>query len=96
LFPRSNEAVCQTYDSQRPEEGVVDDHPPLLRKASELLALCDALELAQRREDRLHGAGAQTRKENDAEEDQVRVVDADGVLARRSIVVGEVEELVRD
>jgi hypothetical protein len=77
----------KAYHSQRPKEGVVDNHPPLLREASQFLAVCDALEFPQRSQDHLHSAGAKAGEKDDAKQDNVGVVDSDSVFARCRIVI---------
>lgn len=83
-----------TYHAEIPEEAVVDNHPALLSESGQLLALCDAIELSQWSKKELHGTSAQSSEENDAEEDEVDIVNANAILAALGVVVAKLEELV--
>lgn len=85
----------QTHHSPGPKDGVVHHEPGLLAEASQGLAAGDSLESTNGGQNVLHEAGAEASEEDDAEGDEVGIIETDAVLAGSGVVVAEVEELVR-
>lgn len=79
--------VLETYQPERPKEGVINRQPSLLAKPGNILALGNALRLGERREHVLHGGGAQACEEQDAKQYQVAIVPAQAVVARAGVAV---------
>lgn len=91
--PRKPARVVDPYHAERPKDTIVKEQPGLLAEASQDLTLDDALQSGKGGQDVFHGAGAQACEEDDAESDEVGVVETNAVFFRLMVVVGEVEEL---
>lgn len=81
-----------TYRAQGAEDAIVEDEIGLLGEARQVLGLGDAPAPSQRREEVLHGAGAQAGEEDDEEGDEAQVGGAGGISAARGLEVGQREE----
>lgn len=83
----------KTYETESPEDAVVDQEPSLFAKPGDVLPLGNALGLCVRREQVFQRGGAEAGKENDAEEDEEAVILAEAILSGRWVVVREREVL---
>lgn len=83
----------ETHHAKGPENAVEDDKPCLLAESGEVLALVPRTAgFRKRREHVLHSRSAETSEKDNAECDEVVVIEANAVHACCGVVVAEVEE----
>ena len=79
----------KTYETESPEDAVVDQEPSLFAKPGDVLPLGNTLGLCVRREQVFQSGGAEAGKEDDAEENEKAVILAEAILSGRRVVVRE-------
>lgn len=78
-----------TYETESPEDAVVDQEPSLFAKPGDVLPLGNTLGLCVRRKQVFQRGGAKAGKQDNAEEDEEAVILAESILSGRRVVVRE-------